>query len=182
MTLMLESVSCDTNGIIDGTIAFLRSRQLKWGTTSHFWFLHHWHWCCCHMMATVLSITSLHSLGQDNWKEVQHDVFIMWHHWCWHLYYVMTTASSINPINWINSKTTEWEIYKSIINGINAVLGSRWTKLGPMWLFLVMWPNNVVYMLTYIAAHTSQKNTILQLLFPCYKHTCTNNKYATQIL
>ena len=35
LTLML--VSCYTNSVVSGTIAFLRSRQLKWGVTWLFW-------------------------------------------------------------------------------------------------------------------------------------------------
>ena len=69
--VMLPLLSCDTHGIANDTISFLRSGQLKWGVT---WLL-----CSCDMIGTSISIimmpmafsmTSLHSLGQEDQNEV----------------------------------------------------------------------------------------------------------------
>ena len=64
------------NGIVNGTIAFTRSRWSHWGTPCCFWssdttgtgFLHH-------MMPTVLSMAPLYLLGQDAWNEMQYYFF-----------------------------------------------------------------------------------------------------------
>ena len=66
--------SHDADGSTNGTIAFLRLRQLKQGTTWLFsitWG--HWHWC--HMTPAVSFMTPLHSLAENDWSIVQHDIF-----------------------------------------------------------------------------------------------------------
>ena len=73
MPLVLASVSCDADNVISHTIAFLISRQSNWGAS---WLFVMWcHWHQCHMKPTVSSMAPLHSLGQDNLTEVQHDIF-----------------------------------------------------------------------------------------------------------
>ena len=81
---------------------------------------HHCHWCWCHMMQTVLSLVPLHSLGEDNSNEVQHHVF-------GHLtpMVLAPTLCYANSIPWVKLIKKRYNI-----------------------TFLVMWPNNVVYMLT----------------------------------
>ena len=38
---------------------------------------HHWYY---HMMPMVSSMAPLHFSGQDNWMEMQHDLFVIWCH------------------------------------------------------------------------------------------------------
>ena len=73
MPLVLASVSCDVNDVNNGAIAFLRSTQLKSCATSLFGHWQNLLWCLCYMIPTMLSTAPLHSLGQGNWNEVQHD-------------------------------------------------------------------------------------------------------------
>ena len=87
--------------------AVLRPRQLKWGTIWLFfimWCYWHQHWHCMmalalvlvsynvtalvkyHVMWTAPPMVPLHSLGQVDQNNVQHDFLVMWHHWHqpWH--------------------------------------------------------------------------------------------------
>ena len=62
---------------------------------------HHWHWYWHCMIPTVLSIVPLHSLGHDDWNEVQHDILVMWHHWHQCLSHMMLLASASHKTNCI---------------------------------------------------------------------------------
>ena len=78
MPLALASVWYDVNSIINGTIVLLRLSQMSCnmtflsyddiGNTIGITFV----------MWTALSMTPLHSLGQDDQNEVKH---VMWHYW-----------------------------------------------------------------------------------------------------
>ena len=60
--LELTLVSHEANSIVNGTFPFLRSRQSKWGATTFFIMLYHWHQCQHHMTPIV----SLYYLAQDD--------------------------------------------------------------------------------------------------------------------
>ena len=54
--------------------AFLMSKWLTWCCSMSFLLIYClWHWHGQHVMLMVLSMSQLHFLGQDDWKEVQHD-------------------------------------------------------------------------------------------------------------
>ena len=100
--LTLVSMSYHAYCIINGTTAFLRLRQLKWGAK---WFFYHVMplkstmasydaagtafcvmWYTTSLMSASCAVDSticgtLHSLGQDDPNEVQHDFLVMWNHW-----------------------------------------------------------------------------------------------------
>ena len=78
MLLEPASASCDTNGIINGTTAFLWSKLLKCG--AHYIFGHVMH------LVLALSMEQLHLSIQDNQTEVQPNIMVMWCYWhqCWH--------------------------------------------------------------------------------------------------
>ena len=59
----------------DESIASVRSRWLKWGTHQFSVIWHCWHWYQHHVMPMAFEITPMDSLGQDNWKNVQHNIF-----------------------------------------------------------------------------------------------------------
>ena len=67
------------NSIINVTTAFLRSKQLKWGVI---YILVMWHYWCSlqhYMMPTALSMTLLHTWGQDDQNEMQYNLYlVMW--------------------------------------------------------------------------------------------------------
>ena len=71
MSLALASVSHNANGVINGTIAFLRSKQSKWGNMTS--------WSCETFSTTITCcpwhLQWHHSLGQDYWNGMQHDDF-----------------------------------------------------------------------------------------------------------
>ena len=108
--LAVVSVSQAANSIINGTTAFFGLRKLKWSETLLFgqvtplapalecqkcckWqhciplmrcnrtYLNRWHYCPSTGMTVVLSMTSLHSLCQDIWNDVQHDFLVIWCQW-----------------------------------------------------------------------------------------------------
>ena len=85
MSLALALALCDADSIINVTIAFLRSWQLKWGTT---WLLGH-----VIPLAPVLSMATSLYLGQGNQIEMEHDFFDQW---ClWYQHYMMPMASLV---------------------------------------------------------------------------------------
>ena len=124
---------------------------------------YHWCWYQCYVMPMLSSIVRLHSLGEGNWNEVQH-VF-------GHVtpLVLASTLCDINSIIYIWHHCTPW--VKMIKMRFNMT-------------FLVMWLNNVVYMLIplyCIYKSSKTKRNRLQLLFPCYKYTCMSNKYDPQM-
>ena len=66
-------LSCDANDIVNGTITFLKSRWSKWTTSWLFGHVVHWHQK--HMVPMALSTAPLHSLDKHDQHEVQHDLF-----------------------------------------------------------------------------------------------------------
>ena len=50
-----------------------------------------------HTLPMELSIAPLHSLGEDNWNNVQDNFLLMGYHWCWHQYHMIPTVSSVLP-------------------------------------------------------------------------------------
>ena len=94
--LALVSVPCDANDIINGTTAFVRLRQWKWGTLWLFWSCDHWHHSWHYVMLTALSMTPLHLLLQDNQNDVPHDFLAMWHNS--HGHHVLVTASPMSTL------------------------------------------------------------------------------------
>ena len=129
-------VSCDANGIINGTAEFLRSWWLKWGAIWLFWscdtiaisISNTWcQWHCKWQHSFLHQVTSLplpsydgnsivndtkeYSLGQDDWNDVYHD-----------FYHVTSLASA-------------WHDTNDIINGVIVLLRPRWLKWGATWLF-----------------------------------------------
>ena len=106
--LVSALASHDADGIINGTTAFLRIRQLKCGVT---WLL----WSCYTIGIGITNANSIINgkiefLGQHNWNEVQQDfwscdttgISIRW--WQWH--HVTPMASSKVPLHSL-AKTTE---------------------------------------------------------------------------
>ena len=73
MPLVPATASCDTDGVINDTIVFLRGRQSERCNMTFFGQVVPWN--LCDMMLTASSMVPLHSLGQDNQNEVQHDFF-----------------------------------------------------------------------------------------------------------
>ena len=51
------------------------------------------------MMQTALLMIPLHSLGQDDQNEVQHDFLVMCHHWDEHKHHMMLMALSMTPFH-----------------------------------------------------------------------------------
>ena len=90
-SLALVSASYDVDGVINGTIAFLKSKQLKWGTT--FWSCDTFGTDTGSMWCQMQSMTPLHSLGQDDHNEGQYYVFD----------HLMPLASASNNANSITS-------------------------------------------------------------------------------
>ena len=82
-----------------------------------FWSWHHWYWHPHYVMPTVSSMASLHSLGQDDENEVQHNFLIMWPknvvymlnpHYCTHIFKKNQNATFIfHSIN-IHATTKMW--------------------------------------------------------------------------
>ena len=119
MPLVLASVSHDADGVINGTTAVLRSLMIEMRFKMNFLSLtplctSGWY----NMMPTILSMAPLHSLGQDNWNVVQHDILFQWHHWCWHQHYMKPIALSMAHLH---------------------SLGPRWFKFGATWVFTSMY-------------------------------------------
>ena len=141
--------SCDTNSFVNGTTAFLRWRQLKWGVT--------WLFDNCDAIGSVISV--------------------MWCQWChkWHQcilwvqiikmrcnmsfcsltpMLMLCNANSVvnSTIAFLRSRQLKRGATRlfghmiplvlslvlhdtnSIINGTIAFLGSRWSKWGATWL------------------------------------------------
>ena len=103
----LALASQHTNCIVNGTIAFNRSRGSKWGATWHF----------SHVTSYTLALVScntdstvggpLHSLGQDYENEVQHVFYGHFRHWYQHWHHMilvilsMALLHSLGQDNWI---------------------------------------------------------------------------------
>ena len=49
--------------------------------------------CKCHIMPTVSSWSPVQLFNQDDQKDMQHEILVMWWHWCQHQNYVMSMAS-----------------------------------------------------------------------------------------
>ena len=106
MLLTLASVSHDAKTIMHGTIALHRLKnEMKHSMP----FLIMWcHWCW-HQCPLIPMVSSLHSLGQDDWNEVQHGIFQQWHHWNSCCCNVMPTVMPLPPLhslgqdNWNNN-------------------------------------------------------------------------------
>ena len=118
MPSALPLVSCDANTIITETTVFLRSRQIKMRCNMTSLVMWH-HWCWYHVMVTVSLMIHLHSLGQDDWNEVQHYFFghVM----------QLVLASVSHDVN-------------GIANGTTAILRSRLSKWGATWCFAHLMP------------------------------------------
>ena len=85
------------------------------GVIITFWVM--WfHWCQHqhHMMSLASSMAPLHSLGQDDWNEMQHDFLGL-----------------LTPLMPVSVSHTTF----GIINGTTAFLRLRWSKWGVTWLF-----------------------------------------------
>ena len=92
------------------------------------------HWCpWCrdqhHVMPKASSMTPLHSLGQDDQKEVQHDFSVMWQHWLQHLHHYDANG---------------------IVNVITAFPRSTWSKWVVTWHFgqLCHWHQHLHHTMT----------------------------------
>ena len=75
----------------------------------------HWHWYQHHVMQTTLLMVPLHSLGQDDQNEVQHDVLDH-----------VTALAQASTSNYANG----------IVNGTITFLISKWSKWcakSPIW-------------------------------------------------
>ena len=166
--------SCDAPCVVNGTTAFLRSRNenevqhyllVIWShwqwhqchimmcniTFLIMWF--HWCWHQCHVMPMVSSMAPLHSLHQGNLNEVQHQFLaidtigtsgrVKW-------YSVVNGTTTFLRTKWLKWGAT-WCFWPCYTIGwhphISTLLGSRWSKWDATWLFLVMWPNNALYIL-----------------------------------
>ena len=116
------AASCDADGIINCTITFLRSRQSNWEAIWLFWSCDAF-WPHHYMMPMVSSVAPLHSLGQDDLNEVQHDFLVMVQHLCQYLTLLECppehrclphhTCMSHYTINILNMWTPHYCIYKS---------------------------------------------------------------------
>ena len=83
MSLVSASASHVTNRILNCILAFIRSRQTKWGNNITFWVMWNycwWHWC--HVMSVLGSHNTdgiihdfLHFLAHGDCTEMQHDFF-----------------------------------------------------------------------------------------------------------
>ena len=74
LPLLPAFLSCDGNCIINGTILFIRWRQLKKRcdrTPLVMWCC--WHQCQKHMTLIALSMSQFCLLGRDDWNKVLHD-------------------------------------------------------------------------------------------------------------
>ena len=129
----LESALHNTNGIISGTTAFLRSRQSKWDTIAFF----------SHFMPLTLALVShdTNSMTNDTiaflrktrkirktemgWNMTS---FVMWCHWHQFLHHMLPLA--------LLSAACDVD---SIINETIPFPYSRWLKWGAMWLFFLTW-------------------------------------------
>ena len=74
--VMSVLASHDTDGIISSTVAFVSSRwPVRYNI--HFPIIWHcWHWHQQPVIPKAVSIAPLYSLGQDNWTNVQHNLFV----------------------------------------------------------------------------------------------------------
>ena len=73
MTLVMASMSCDTN--TNCSIVFLMSRELKWVQYNFLVMWHHQCWHQNHVIPRLSSMAPLHSLGEDYQNGLQHDFF-----------------------------------------------------------------------------------------------------------
>ena len=121
------------DSFVNGTIAFLRSRQLKWGATCFWscdaigsritWCL----WNLCHVMrlSLVSALCEVDSIISDTIAFLRSRLSkwgTMWHFG--HVTPLILALMSCHAYNFIS-----WTI---------AFLKSRWSKWGPAW-HLVMW-------------------------------------------
>ena len=90
----LAPVSCDAGGIINGTIAFLRSRLLKLGATWPFWSMMPLAQVLASCNVYGIMNAPLHSLGQDTQNEVQLEFVVLWCHCHWLWGHMMPMAPS----------------------------------------------------------------------------------------
>ena len=89
----LGPVSHDGDSIINGNIAFLRSKWLKWGATWLFGHVTSLTPVLHHIVLMVSSVAPSHSLGEDIQYEVQHYVFGHVNHWHQYQHHLMLMAS-----------------------------------------------------------------------------------------
>ena len=107
-------------------------------------------WCHWHHMTPMEWISLLHSLGKDNWNEMQHHFLVMWHHWNWHhlitMALLMTSLHSFsqddqNEVHYFFGHVTPLVLASApdnsngIVNDTIAFLRSRCLKWGATWCF-----------------------------------------------
>ena len=94
------------------------------------------------MLLIQNKMAPLHSLGQDNLNEVQHDILVTWCHWQCHQCNIMFTVPSMSPLPSLGQdkrnvvdkffghvtpvvQASTLHVASRIINGTTAFLGSR---------------------------------------------------------
>ena len=143
----------DADGVSNGTIAFVRSTMMKMKCNMTFLVIDTIGIIdCTTWYQQYFLVVLLHSLGQDDWHEEQHDFLVMWHHLCWHWHFMMPSALSVVLLHSLG-QDDQHEVQRDI---------------------LVISPNNIVYMQTphYCTIHVKNCN----FYFPYYNHICANNK------
>ena len=104
-------VSCDADSVVNGTIAFLRSRQFEWGAT----------WLCGNFMPFALAsvscaansiingttaILSLRQLAVQ--LKCNMNFLVMWCHLCWHQCHMKPMVSSMTPLHSLDQWLSKW--------------------------------------------------------------------------
>ena len=93
MSLVSALAQSDAKGIM----AFIRSRQSKWGATWLLVMWHHWHWCQHYTML----MASSHLLGQDIRNEYNVTYLVMWSHWHWcHMVLMLSSIALLSSLGW----------------------------------------------------------------------------------
>ena len=167
MPFALASVSHHANTVIlNGTIGFLRLRQVKWNafmTVFVMWF--HWHQCWHHMVPLALALLScnanpLVSPSCDVDSSINGTNAFLRSRWS------KMRFSKTSMVMWHYSASHGSFDTNSFVKCITAFLWSRQSKRGTMWLFCNLMP--LVLAWVWYAANSiiNDTTTFLRLRHP----------------
>ena len=151
---------CNADSAINWKTAFLRSRQLKWGTKQ----------LCGNLMPFTLAWVSYaaNSIINDttaflSLRQLAVQLRIMWCYWCWHQCHKKPMLSSMAPLHSLDQWQWKWGVIRLFwpSDTTGAGIGISWYQYHYQWhhcipsvkmikmrcnmTFLVMWPNKVAY-------------------------------------
>ena len=86
-------------------------------------------------MPVALWIVLLHSLGQENWNNVQHNILVMWCHLFWCQCHMMPTVISMEPFHLIDLGDQNEMLYDFFchIDAISTSISIMWFQWHHQW-------------------------------------------------